>query len=205
MAKKIDTMSSAVKELEKLYDILNVEYFDGKLTRPIITVMASAKQGLFGYYMPRKVWQTDEERLSELNITAETVGGDVYELVDTMLHEMVHQYNDVNGIKDCSRGGTYHNKKFKESAERVGLIVECDKKSGFHLTSLSPANIEFVNVKKIQRISINRDFVGKLTGGSSKSSTRKYYCPMCDMSVRATKKVAIMCIECECRMECDEE
>ena len=41
-----------------------------------------------------------------------------------MLHEMAHLYNLENGIKDTSRAGTYHNAKFKATAEEHGLICE---------------------------------------------------------------------------------
>jgi len=36
--------------------------------------------------------------------------------------------------------------------------------------------------------------------GTKSSSTRKYICPSCDMSVRATKAVNIQCNDCDCLM-----
>ena len=33
-----------------------------------------------------------------------------------------------------------------------------------------------------------------------KSSTRKYYCPVCGNSVRATKDVNILCMDCNVQM-----
>ena len=30
---------------------------------------------------------------------------------------MVHYYNYVNEIQDCSRNGTYHNRRFRDAAE----------------------------------------------------------------------------------------
>lgn len=43
------------------------------------------------------------------------------EICGTLLHEMAHLYNLINGIKDCNK--LYHNKKFKEAAEAHGLTV----------------------------------------------------------------------------------
>lgn len=37
-------------------------------------------------------------------------------------------------------------------------------------------------------------------GGKSESSTRKYVCPCCGMSVRATREVRVMCMDCDEQM-----
>ena len=43
---------------------------------------------------------------------------------------------------------------------------------------------------------------GNTNGAPPKpSSTRKYICPCCGMSVRATKEVHIMCMDCGKQME----
>ena len=43
---------------------------------------------------------------------------------------------------------------------------------------------------------------GNTNGAPPKpSSTRKYVCPCCGMSVRATKEVRIMCMDCGKQME----
>ena len=41
------------------------------------------------------------------------------------------------------------------------------------------------------------------TTGKKSSSTRKYVCPLCGMSVRATKEVRVMCMDCEEQMLTD--
>lgn len=57
---------------------------------------------------------------------------------------MVHLQNLQDGVQDTSRSGTYHNKKFKETAEAHGLTVEKGEKYGWHKTALSPEALEFV-------------------------------------------------------------
>lgn len=59
-----------------------------------------------------------------------------------MLHELTHYYNWSKGIQDCSRGNTYHSKKFKVEAEKHGLVIEYDPRIGWSLTS---ATEELVN------------------------------------------------------------
>ena len=36
----------------------------------------------------------------------------------------------------------------------------------------------------------------QIVGGNKKSSTRKYICPCCGMSVRATRFVNVVCLDC---------
>ena len=122
---------------------------------------------------------------------------------------MVHYYCHVNGVKDTSRGNTYHNKRFKEIAESHGLIVGHDEKYGWTLTSPSDDLIEFILQNELTDILITRnEFYGVAvvgTGAHSStgtpvpprtSSSRKYVCPCCGNSVRATKCVHIACMDC---------
>ena len=47
---------------------------------------------------------------------------------------------------------------------------------------------------------------GTTEGGKKRtSSTRKYICPRCKMSVRATRKVNIMCGDCHVTMETEDK
>ncbi len=115
-------------------------------------------------------------------------------------------------IQDCSRGNTYHNRRFKEAAEAHGLIVAHSDRYGWSHTSPSDALLEFVLKYELTDILINRNEFGgfRITGtgthsGSSsfggeeprKSSSRKYVCPCCGMSIRATRNVNVACLDCD--------
>ncbi len=117
--KQTTKMSRAVGQLEHIYNALNTDFFDGALPMPIITVQS--KPGTYGHCSVAKVWRRAEEHTYELNIAAEVLNYPIEETLDTMLHEMVHLYCRENGIKEVSRGGRYHNGKFKEEAEKRGL------------------------------------------------------------------------------------
>ena len=91
---------------------------------PIITVQS--KPGTYGHCSTAKIWKTQDDNTYELNIAAEEINAHIEEILDTLLHEMVHLYCREHGIKETSRGGQYHNKRFKEEAERRGLVcVQC--------------------------------------------------------------------------------
>jgi len=201
--------------LEKIFRTLNEDKFDGELETPIITIQSTPRA--YGHITVGKVWgNAHGGKQYELNIGAGTLNRPVENIVSTMLHEMVHLYNMMHGIKDCSRGNTYHNKKFKEKAESVGLVIEYDSRIGWSITSPSEELIEYIIQQEWTDILINRNenlriSVGGKSGSSGSddfvkkpSSTRKYQCPNCGMSVRATKVVHIMCVDCMEIMEvCD--
>lgn len=204
--------------LEKIYRQLNVDFFNGELEDCTITVQSTPRA--YGHVTCGKVWKVKDCNRYELNIGAGTLNRPIESVVSTMLHEMVHIYNLMHDIQDCSRGNTYHNKKFKEKAESVGLIIEYDKRIGWSITSPSDALVLYICEMGWNDILMNRgesyysgvSGTGTVTGGSpvtpkmkKPSSTRKYVCPACGMSVRATRDVRLMCIDCMEVMEKEED
>lgn len=208
--KELVKISRVTGYLEKMYRQLNKDKFNNELEEPIITVMSTPRA--YGHVTCGKVWKQKDARRYELNIGAGTLDRPIECVVSTLLHEMVHIYNLQNDIKDTSRGNTYHNKKFKEKAESVGLVVDHDPRIGFSVTSASDDLVLYIAEQNWEDILINRDEllripVGTVSGNGSPapdtdrpkkpSSTRKYICPCCKQSVRATKVVNIICGDCE--------
>lgn len=193
--------------LEKIYRQLNQDFFSGELEEPIITVCPTPDA--YGHVTEAKIWKTRDNNRYELNISANSLSRSIDDIVETMLHEMVHIYNLMHDIQDCSRGGTYHNKKFKEKAESIGLEVARDEKYGYAFTLLTEPIIDYIATQGWTEILINRGRTkyGFCTGSKDNhsidddtpkktSSTRKYICPHCNTSVRATKEVHIICADC---------
>ena len=102
--------------LEKIFRTLNADWFSGELEEPIITIQSTPRA--YGHVTVAKTWKRKDEDRHELNLGAETLNRPIEEVVATIMHEMVHLYNIANGVQDCSRGGTYHNKRFRDEAER---------------------------------------------------------------------------------------
>ena len=210
--KQTTKMSRAVSQLEHIYNSLNYDFFEGALPTPIITVQS--KPGTMGHCSVAKVWQRPSDKTYELNVAAEVLNYPIEETLDTMIHEMVHLYCRENGIKEVSRGGRYHNGKFKEEAERRGLeCFQCGS-AGWN-TRPSDRLVEYALTKGWNEIRIGRNTLppamrtgasgtaqpgAVAPGGKRPSSTRKLICPRCGQSVRATKKANILCGDCMERM-----
>ncbi len=151
--KQTTKMSRAVSQLEHIYNSLNTDFFSGELPVPIVTVQS--RPGTYGHCSMAKVWQRPDGNTYELNIAAEVLNYPIEETLDTMLHEMVHLYCRQHGIKETSWGGSYHNKRFKEEAERRGLECYQTGKYGWN-TRPSDRLVEYALEKGWSEIKIGR-------------------------------------------------
>lgn len=201
--------------LERAFDVLNQVYFNNELPPIIISIMSSPKTN--GHFTTGKVWRAQDSKLNEINISAEHLDRPIENILATLCHEMVHYYCQLNGIQDVSQGGRYHNKLFKQEAERRGLIISNAKYIGYSVTEPSSEFIKVIQDYKLKKpIDINRDgvMVSWGTGGSGsgggngtdagkgvpvakKTSTRKYICPSCGNNFRATKDINVLCMDCQ--------
>lgn len=200
--------------LEKMFRALNADWFGGELEEPIITIQSTPRA--YGHVTVAKAWKRKNDWRHELNLGAETLNRPIENIAATMLHEMVHLYNLAHDVQDCSRSGTYHNRKFKAEAERRGLCIEHHEKYGWTITTPSEDLLEYILAQGWTEISMNRGSLWtpppstgakagnsgtETTAGPKKSSTRKYICPCCQQSIRATKTVNIICGDCMEKMQ----
>ena len=174
--KQLTSYNRVAGYLNKIFDLLNAEYFENELSRPTITIQSTPKA--YGHFsLKDDTWVSTIGNSHEINIGAGTLARPIEEVIATLLHEMVHYFNYQNGIQDCSRGNTYHNKRFKAAAESRNESI-----AGFGITGTGTHS-------------------GAASGTAVRpSSSRKYICPCCGNSVRATKAVRIACLDCAKQM-----
>ena len=186
--------------LSELYDFCNEKIFAGKLKKPVITVQRDERNKTNGWWSVKKVWKenAEDDGEYELNMTAQQLCRPLYEIAATMIHEMCHQYASENNMQDTSRGGNYHNKLFKKIAETHGLTVKQLFTDGWADTSLTDETKELIDDFLAEHPDFHLIYRLPVFKGQTvkSSSTRKYICPTCGMSVRATKEVRIMCLDC---------
>jgi len=196
--------------LEELFQKFNDKFYAGKLNQPVITVSPDTTGGAYGWCTAWKAWKenaesSDDEGYYEINLCAEHLNRPFEETCGTLLHEMVHLYNLYEGIQDTSRGGTYHNKRFKEEAERRGLHIEKSAKYGWTITTLNDEGKAFVQSLNQNMFDFFRTPIPPaMKRSSGKSSSRKYVCPACGAIIRATKEVRVICADCDIEFELEE-
>lgn len=204
--------SRAAGYLEKMFRVLNNYYFNGVIEEPIITIQSTPRA--YGHVTVAKAWTRGQagETRRELNIGAGTLDRPIENLVSTLLHEMVHLSNLQSGIKDCSRGGSYHNRRFKVAAEAVDLKISYDSRIGWSITEPTEDLIDFIVSQGWEDIQMSRNekFTAFGIGGKGgnaagadngsapkKGNSRKMVCPCCGLTVRATRdNLRLHCMDC---------
>ncbi|MEG0214999.1 MAG: SprT-like domain-containing protein [Hungatella sp.] len=171
----VTSYPEASRYLEELFDQANAHYFDQELPKVVLTIQSSPRS--YGHFTPDDRWHVEFDGKKEINIGAGTLDRSIKNVMATLIHEMTHYYCNLHGIKDTSRSHTYHNKSFKQEAETGGKQMGTDGDGSGGL----------------------RGDEGD-TPKKKRSSTRKYECPMCLCSVRATSEVRILCMNCNRQM-----
>lgn len=194
-----------IAELHRAFKMFNENLFNGTLPEPAILIQSRGNKKLtLGWCSVQKIWKNEvtEEEKYEINIVAEALNRGIYPVMTTLLHEMIHLHNLVNNIKDTSRGNTYHNMKFKKTAEAHGLLVEHADKIGWSVSKLQGLTMDLIDEHKFDeavfslgRRDLNFEGAGK-PRKKAKTSSRKYICPCCGTSIRASKDVNILCGDC---------
>ena len=196
-------LNEEVKALESLYAEYNKNIFGGKLPKVVITIQRDGGLKCTGYFTAWEAWKSKEEEVTapEISITAEELNRTNISIAETLLHESVHAYNYAVGVKDTSRAGTFHNKKFKAEAEARGLITEEDKKYG----CITVGFVEGSRALKVATEWANKTTVfekyryqpEKVKPVRKKVHWYKYKCPCCEAEVQSKTKVNIRCSDCE--------
>ena len=206
--KQLTNYQRVSQYLVKVFKAINEEYFNSELEVPTITIQSTV--GAYGHVSVNKVWHSNEVATHELNLSADYLNRPIENIVATLIHEACHLYAIANDIKDTSNNGVYHNKRFKQLAEDRGLHIEKHEKYGYTITEPTEETIDFCINNQLEDIQIVRQssYSFGVSGGKSgngtptvpttpkKSSTRKYICPCCGNSFRATKEINVMCMDC---------
>ena len=203
------------------FNAINEHYYNSELEKPVITFKEGKKKKAYGWIETRKQWVQGKNERYDINISVDYLGNrSVDETISTLMHEMAHLYNLQNGIKDTTRAGLYHNKKFKEEAEKHMIKIDHSDKYGWTITSPTDELLEYIMDKGWEDIDMGRGCLFGLLGGGSdgkpakgtqtgadgqelpkKGNSRRYQCPQCKAIVRATKDLHIICGTCNVDFE----
>lgn len=196
------TSYEVIKNLEVLFQHLNERYFDNTLPLPYITLYAGAKKNGNGshgsFYLDKYVnVNNDEDYKHEIGIAGERLGDGIYQVAETLMHEMVHLYCTCNAIVDCK--GKSHTKKFKAECEKRDLICDKEQGIGWGRTEATLAFCDFIQ-SLIDDCIIDThicDYARYTTFPETSSVQKKsYICPCCGVKVNAKVDTAIACLHC---------
>lgn len=110
----------------------------------VITVgsgMTDPKRPKLGHFAASR-WEYQHKHVSELFIAGEGLQHGPTDVLVTLLHEAAHGIAVTRGIKDTSRQGRYHNTRFKQLAEELGLEVTEQHSIGWSGTTVSKRTLK---------------------------------------------------------------
>lgn len=195
-ATKAEALSTITKALESAHEIIKAETGAPRATLLVTRDLKGRK----GHFTPFTPWKNGDEAFSEIAFNLEHFTTPE-ELLSTLLHEVAHSMNHMNGIEDCS-SNQYHNAKFKAQAEALGLKTIEIKGKGHAATELTEFGAKRWN-KALKILAGAFDLVA-LGGESAKKKGRntnllKAQCD-CEQIIRASAsviKAGVTCNQCE--------
>ncbi|MDQ1678053.1 MAG: hypothetical protein QOF58_6655 [Pseudonocardiales bacterium] len=117
--------SPLVRALELTWEAIRARHRE---LPAVVVVLASGSIGIapgtlnLGHYAAMR-WSHGEDRLAEVFVGGEGLRRGPVDVLGTLLHEAAHAPADVRGIKDTSRQGRYHNRRYAGVAREVLLDV----------------------------------------------------------------------------------
>jgi hypothetical protein len=91
----------------------------------VVMITGTSKQqggDRWGHHWPQRWKVADaEERMPELFAAGELLALGGRQILQTFIHEAAHDLAYVRGIQDTSRQGRYHNRRFAQLAQELGL------------------------------------------------------------------------------------
>jgi len=134
---KTENLSGIVSALEQAHAMIQE-----KTGAPRATILVTRKTGrTMGHFTHAKLWKAGDEAFHEIMISANYFTRGARAVLGTLLHEVAHSLDLQAGIQGVTGDG-YHNKKFKETAEALGLTITQAKGIGWSVTEVSDACAE---------------------------------------------------------------
>ncbi|BCK57391.1 hypothetical protein [Nocardia wallacei] len=130
---------SLVAAIESVWANLRARYPD--IPDVVVTMAAGSvgRRGLkLGHFGPDR-WKHGQQVLPELFVGGEGLAFGARDVLGTLLHEAAHGIAQTRGVTDTSRAGAYHNKKFRDIAQELGLTVTRDNQRGWSGTVVPDA------------------------------------------------------------------
>ena len=174
-------------ELYRAFDMFNAVFADNKLPKVVITIQESGRRNAYGWF-GNGFWadRLSGDAVPEINLSAEYLSRGPRGLLETLLHEMAHLWNaTVANVKDCS-GGQYHNKYFKEAAERFGLEVNRDGKRGWAYTKLTD-----VSEQAIEELDVDESLFKGLKRKRHAAREERYFSLIVNLDLKEPLKQAL--------------
>jgi hypothetical protein len=203
------SLSPIVHALERAYTAIRVLNPDA---RPAVITVYRHESGLIrGYFFKSQFISRQAERESgdpqrwdEIQIDSTILQEPARQILRTLLHEACHSIASHRSIQETSRQGRYHNGRFAELAQEVGLITAKDSRIGIVTPDVTDATAQryaTVLQELEEALTLYQEPRSRgATGKRKKTRMLKATCPVCERIIRASRQTfdagAILCQPC---------
>jgi hypothetical protein len=217
--KECYTFTDELAFIEKFIEYAKKAFFENTSKKIVVTLDDCGSRAYGGVSVePLFTNGIIQYHLLKINPNFLKVNNTIEELIDTILHELIHLYHLEKGLKDVSNQNRYHNKIFKNKAVETGLKVKHLPVYGFNTCGLEnhlkeKILQEFINeyngIDKLFTVESIKSFrQGQKTQGQGQEQGQKkdgkkssnnlqvYICPVCGMKARARKNAHLICGDC---------
>lgn len=112
--------------------------------RVLVTIQTRGRKASELAHFWADKWTNEAGGVNEINLSAEDMKRPTLDVLASLHHELVHEWNWRHGIRDTAKSGR-HNLRFKQAAEDFGLLVEKGSKSqGWAITTYGGATAKMV-------------------------------------------------------------
>lgn len=133
--------TEAYTEIQQAYDTFNKRLFDNTLPDCLFTLQRI--KSTFGYFASDKFINIDGKKTDEIALNPSYFPViPLLEILQTLAHEMVHQWQKHHGKPGRSR---YHNKEWAQKMESIGLMPSDTGQPGGKRTGDSMADYPIEN------------------------------------------------------------
>jgi len=200
MGKKPDSL-----KFDEAFDFFNKSLFDNSLDKPVITFQR--RRNARGYFCPDRYISKETGRKNhELALNPDMFERDDKEVLSTLVHEMVHQWQNQFGRP--SRGG-YHNTEWAEKMDEVGLspVGPNGQRTGPKMSHEIVDGDQFdICANNLIDGGFKIDWASFMVEAVKKPKSKvKYTCHACKVNAWAKPETKLICGECENVMESEDD
>lgn len=198
-----------VHAIETAYAHFNKRLFESKLP-PLFLNLSRAGRNVMGFFAP-DAWEAgkdkagNDQHVCELSLTPEGTRRSAEEVFSTLVHEMVHYLDHVEGRKPKSPG--YHAKPWFEFMDKIGLPPMPDGNSrirvSHNIAKGGPFAKAFADLPASCRLPFVSRFADTSSGKSGKKDNKqgkraRYECDECCTIMRGPSGRKLVCGDCGC-------
>jgi len=192
------------EDLQTAFTFFNGRLFDSRLPEVVITL--NRKRNARGYFHAEQfVHRTDSDCLHEIALTPDTMGRSIPEVLSTLVHEMVHLWQQEYGKP--GKGGN-HNKEWGVKMDEVGLEPTSTgapggKRTGRKVTHMITPGGAFEVALADLKVDLEYFAKPPMPGKAKKKDLSKLVscCPECNARAWSKQGFFLICGDCNIQME----